>query len=289
VEVGGVESVQRAARDCDVMMISGPADLGEWLADNRPPVCVSIAHGDGALTREIMQSCTPILDHIVAVSPRVRQMTCDGVAASVIYNGVDSLHICSSRPRDDVRRGLGFTADDYVLGYVGRFSPEKRPGAILEAVAKMPARFKALMVGWGPLDGNLMEFANRQLPGRYAFVEGRQNLGDYYSAMDAFCLASQTEGYGLAIMEAMMCERPVIVTPVGFVPDSIEDRVNGVVIDGAPDSICSAVSLLERHPDWAASMAREGRRFAEQYGHASQMVRQYEDLFERLWCAKHAG
>lgn len=289
VEVGGVESVRRAARDCDVMLISGPGEIGEWLADAPPPISIAIAHGDGGMTREIIDRCAPILDRVVAVSPRVAQLTCDGHATSVICNGVDASHLVQTQHREEVRQSLGFSPGDFVIGFVGRFSPEKRPEAVLQAVAKLPKHIKALMVGWGPMRTDLLEFANSHLPGRYAFANGSGAVGNYYNAMDAFCLVSHSEGYGLAIMEAMMCELPIIVSNVGFVPDAIEDRVNGLIVDGNTESIAHAAALLDRYPEWARNVARLGKVFADQHGHASRMARQYENLFADLWQTKFAS
>jgi glycosyltransferase involved in cell wall biosynthesis len=114
-------------------------------------------------------------------------------------------------------------------------------------------------------------------------------MGDLYAAMDAFCLASHTEGYGLAIMEAMMCGKPVIVDPVGFVPDVILDRVNGVLVRGDAESISEAVARLDNHREWAASLGREAFKYAEQHGYASTMADRYADLLESLWAGPANG
>src|SRR5262249_19516626 len=151
----------------------------------------------------------------------------------------------------------------FVLGFVGRFSAEKRPQVILEAVAGLPPNFKALLVGWGSLRPALMEQANRLIPGRYAFATASRYLGDYYQAMDAFCLLGTEEGFSLAMLEAMMSGRPVIATPVGAVPEVIVDRVNGLVVSGAPETLRAAAERLHRHPSWALGLAAEGRALAE--------------------------
>src|SRR5205823_1311200 len=105
-------------------------------------------HGEGYWTRYILDGCRPIIDHVVAVSGRVRERTCDGLPTTVIPNGVDAAQLAPTRPRAAVRAALGFQPDDFVLGYVGRFSAEKRPQVLIEAVARLPPSFKALLVGW---------------------------------------------------------------------------------------------------------------------------------------------
>ncbi|MCH5375254.1 MAG: glycosyltransferase family 4 protein, partial [Planctomycetes bacterium] len=206
----------------------------------------------------------------------------------VILNGIDTARLGQTRSRQQVRASLGFQPDDFVLGYVGRLSPEKRAERVIRATAQLPPNFKALIVGWGALRQEMFELANALIPGRFAFVFADHHLGDYYQSLDALCLLSEFEGFALVVLEAMMCHRPVIATPVGSVPETIIDRVNGVIVDGEVESVCQAARLLREHPDWARALAAEGRRFAEQHGHAWRMARQYEQLFERLWLEKQA-
>jgi glycosyltransferase involved in cell wall biosynthesis len=289
VEIGRRDSIRRACEDCDVLMISDPGEAAEWIGEVRAKLCVFVAHGDGHWTRARLDALEPVIDHVVAVSNRVQQTVCNGFPSTVIPNGVDPLHLARCRPRQEVRASLGFRPDDFVLGFVGRFSPEKNPFAVIDAVARLPLRFKTLFVGFGPLRHELLDRANDMIPGRYSVVRGEDHMGDLYAAMDAFCLASYTEGYGLAIMEAMMCGKPVIVGTIGFVPDAILDRVNGVVVRGDAESISEAMLWLDTHREWAASLGREASHFAESNGYASTMADRYADLLESLWSSRANG
>ena len=114
-------------------------------------------------------------------------------------------------------------------------------------------------------------------------MAGDRNIGDYYQALDALCLPSEWEGFGLVILEGMFAERAVIARSVGCVPDAIVDRVSGIVVAGDPGSFADAAALLEAHPQWARGIALEGRHYAEQHGHARQMCQRYEELLTRLW------
>jgi glycosyltransferase involved in cell wall biosynthesis len=286
VEAGGADCVRAAARDSDVLLCWGPRDLGNWLAPARPRLCVFVAHGEGYWTRHILEGCKPVIDHVVAVSRRVKDAVADGLPTTIIPNGVDLAQLARTRPAAAVRAGLGFRADDFVLGYIGRFSDEKRPHLLVDAVARLPVPFKALFVGWGPLGTRLLEYANACIPGRYAFVKATNDVGDYYAALDALCLPSAEEGFGLVVLEAMLCERPVIATQVGCVPELIVDRVNGLVVAGTPESIRDAATLLHDHPAWARGLAAQGRADAEACGQARSMARAYEDLLLGLWHQK---
>jgi glycosyltransferase involved in cell wall biosynthesis len=286
VEVGGGASVRAAAADCDVLLASSPDDLLEKLGDVRPPLCVFVAHGDNVVSRHLLEVNAPLIDHVIAVSERVKQTVCQGFPTTVIPNGADLAHVSRSRDRESVRDSFGFGEDDFVLGFVGRFSEEKRPQALIEAAARLPRQFKVLLIGWGQMKSGLLEMANELIPGRFAIAEGRGHLGDYYQSMDALCLLSHSEGFGLVVMEAMLCGVPVIATPVGCAPEVIRDRVNGLIVSEDAASVAAAAALLQAHPNWARGLAKEGQLFAEKHGTSAVMGRRYEDLLHQLHAAK---
>ena len=286
VEVGGRESVRRAVNDCDVLLVSGPSEVAEWLGEIRPKLCVFVAHGDGPWTQQIYARSSSVFDHVIAVSQGVKNAICKGIPSTVIYNGSDVAHISRSHPRNEIRRRHGFGDNDFVVGSVLRFSPEKRPEKLIEAVSRLPARFKLLLVGWGPLRQRLLDLANELAPGRCTLVRADCHLGDFYQAMDTFCLASQSEGFGLATLEALLCGLPVVSTRTGFVPELLLDRVHCVHSEGDADSLARAITMIADHPDWAAGIAREGRRRAETFGFASRMCREYEQLLCGLWAER---
>lgn len=288
LEAGGAESVRRAAQDADVLLSWG-VELDALLGGVRPRLSVQTVHGDGPMNRHFLEHSLGSIDHAVAVSHRVRARVCPGVPTTVIYNGVDTARLAPHAATGRTRRALGFADGDFVVGFVGRFAPEKRPDRIIEAVARLPERFKVLLVGWGRLLPQLQQQASRLLPGRHVITHASGNLGDLYRAMDAVCLASDQEGFPLVMLEAMLCERPLVATAVGAVPEVIEDRVNGLWTTGTPDDLAAVFSRLGRHPRWAAGVAAEGRDTAEQFGFARRMARDYEHLLHHLWRTKGAA
>ena len=288
VEEKGPDSMRRAVADCDVLVVFGlPCDT--LLGAERAKLCVYIAHGEGPWTKGLLDRSRKRCDHVIAVSRRVKQAVCDGFPTTVIYNGVDMARVAQRRSRREVRRRFHFGEHDFVVGYVGRFSQEKQLDLLIRAVSKLPPRFKLLLVGWGHLKARLLELANELIPGRYAFTGGSQYLGDYYRAMDAFALVSNQEGFSLALLEAMMCRLPVVVTPVGCVPELIVNRVNGVVVKPRIRDVAKGLARVANFPSWARGVAAEGHRWAIDNGHAERMARDYEAVLLRLWAQKHGG
>jgi len=220
---------------------------------------------------------------VVAVSKNVQRLVCNGFPSTVIYNGVDTSQLTRTASREEVRARFGFSKDDFVVGSVMRLSGEKCPEQLIEAVGKLPPRFKLFLVGWGTLKQKLLDLANEIAPQRCVITAAADNLGDHLSAFDVFCLPSSTEGFGLATLEAMLCGVPVITTRTGFAPELLIERVHYLQCESTADSIAGQVQMLADHPAWAAGMAVEGRRSAEKFGFARRMCREYEDLLTRLW------
>jgi len=272
--------LSREAAECDVMLLWGEG-FNDRLPKNRP-FCVYLAHGESRWTRMCLERSDRVVDHVIAVSDRVKQRVCQGFPTTTILNGVDCSRLAQSRSREAVRAALGFEPADFVLGSVGRLTSEKRMDFLIDAVAALPRRFKLLLVGYGPRRAELLDRANERIPGRYAFVAAEDYLGDYYRSMDAFALASAHEGFGLVIAEAMFCGRPVIATDVGCVPEVLKDRISGLVVEPSPAAIAAAAQSLAEHRSWAAGLAAEGTAYAEAHLHASRMAREYEDLLARL-------
>ncbi|MEZ6091570.1 MAG: glycosyltransferase [Pirellulaceae bacterium] len=283
VEVGRAAAVQQAARDCDVMLFSGPSDLKSLLGDVKPTASVFVAHGDAMWTQRILAETRELIDHCIAVSKTAQDRICGGMPSTVILNSIDPAHLVASESRTSVRERHGFSEDDFVLGYVGRFSSEKRVELLVQAVRLLPKNVKLLLVGWGALTTELMNLANELIPGRYAFATAESSLGSYYSAMDVHCMVSESEGFGLSMAESMFCGIPLLCTSVGFVPDKLIDRVNCAVVEPSPESIRDTARLLLEHPQWRNAIAVGGRRVIESFAFPQRMCRQYEQTLRQVW------
>lgn len=277
------ELVAETLRTFDVLLYWG-MELKGWIepTDERRAVVVYLAHGDSHWTRDLLRNSAHLTDHAIAVSRRVLETTCQNFPSTVVLNGVDTARLATTRSRYEVRAEFGYCDDDFVVGYVGRFSPEKRPETLLRALELLPRSFKGLFIGWGPMQAQLLEEANRTVPNRCAFRFVDRYLGDYYQAFDAFSLSSIQEGFALVFLEAMFAGKPVVATSVGAVPEVIHDRINGIIVDGSPIELAKALARLEGDPRWARGVAECASEYAKSFGYARRMAKEYEAVFRRL-------
>lgn len=149
------------------------------------------------------------------------------------------LSLFRTEPNTELRAELGLGAEP-VLGYLGRFVPEKGLETLIGAAAQLHSagrKFKVLMVGSGSHEGALREaIAKAGLESLFVWTGAvpHNKAGDYMRCLDVFVLPSLTtprwkEQFGRVIIEAMACGVPVAGSDSGFIPYLIRDTEGGEI------------------------------------------------------------
>jgi glycosyltransferase involved in cell wall biosynthesis len=112
---------------------------------------------------------------------------------------------------------------------------------------------------------------------------------DLLAASDFFILPSLTEGLPLSVLEAMAQSLPVIVTPVGGVPEIVVHNEHGLLVPtNDAEQLSRAISRMILEPDLRSRMgAAAHRRVASDFSF-EEMARRYESLYYRLCGARAA-
>jgi D-inositol-3-phosphate glycosyltransferase len=155
----------------------------------------------------------------------------------VIPCGVD-LHRFNPLDKSSVRRQLGFSDDDFVVLYVGRYAPVKGLHRLLETFGRLthlPGLRLVIIGGDGPRTPMFRQLQSKtaalNIQHRVTFA-GRveqKTLPRYYSAVDVLAVPSYYESFGLVALEALACGTPVVTTPVGAMEKIVKDGVTGYV------------------------------------------------------------
>ena len=161
------------------------------------------------------------------------------VNSQIAKLGVDIALFAPLRNKEAIREKLNLPRDAFIIGYIGRVSPEKNVHTLLQAFKKLKEQRQVhlLIVGNGA-EKDIKPF--RALPNCTitGFVD---NVHDYCKAMDLFVMPSLTETTSLATLEAMSSGLPVIVSKVGYPEKYIHKNYNGVFF-----ATRSAVHLAEK-------------------------------------------
>jgi alpha-1,6-mannosyltransferase len=152
--------------------------------------------------------------------------------------GVDPQIFSPTRRREDLRRRLGLSQDTRLLAYAGRFAGEKNLPVLIEAFATLGPGYHLLLLGGGKAcragDNVTM------LPYRRNSVE----LAEWLASVDALVHAGTAETFGLVILEAMACGRPVVGVRRGAVPELVDDAVGVLAEEADPTLFARAVRDL---------------------------------------------
>lgn len=184
-------------------------------------------------------------DAVIAVSaPMCEQLIRSGVSPKRLHLVRNAAPIAVPLlSREEARLRLGLPLDGHQIGWIGRLSREKGADVFLNALAMIPTRAGATIIGDGPEFRKLQGVvARRKLHDRVRFSGCITPAAALLRAFDIVVLSSRTEGTPMVLFEAMEAQVPVIATRVGGVPDVI-DESSGVLLD-RPDPILLARALI---------------------------------------------
>ena len=196
-------------------------------------------------------------------------------------------------PDESLRRSLA-PANEPLLVHVSNFRPVKRPVdcvEILARVLKQGIKTRLVMVGDGSERTNV-EHRARCL-GVYdscVFVGKQPNIVDYLSASDVLLLPSEQESFGLAALEAMACELPVIASRVGGIPEVVTDGETGFLSEvGEVEKMAHDAARLLADEEFRRAMGRRARESAISRYRTDLIIPQYIAFYEKVLAATNAG
>jgi N-acetyl-alpha-D-glucosaminyl L-malate synthase BshA len=201
----------------------------------------------------------------------------------VVPNFIDPL---TMRPHHDPHLRASLAAPgDLVLIHASNFRPVKRIADVVRIFAGVAAVRPAvlLLIGDGPDVATAHRLAHELgVADRVRFLGVHEDVAPLLSVADVFLLPSETESFGLAALEAMACEVPVVASRVGGLPEVVEDGKSGLLCP--PGDIAAMTAACLRLGDAAvhAAMAAEARRRAVSHFGASRVVPLYEALYREV-------
>ncbi len=152
-----------------------------------------------------------------------------------------------------------------VILNVSHFIQQKRLDVFMEACSRLRERgyrFEALCVGGGSLRKKLeRQVADLNLQDSVELREAvpSDEVASLYHNCDLCVLCSEEEGFGLTLVEAQLCGRPVVGTDSGGIRDIIEDGVNGLSVPvNQPEALADAIGKILDDPELASRLALQG-------------------------------
>jgi len=179
---------------------------------------------------------------IIAISQAVKKYVIDNYNninvknIAVIRYGIERKILSNSRKTLNKFKKKYNLQGYYVLGVAARLVRQKSIDFLIKSFSEynknINPKSKLLIAGKGPLKKELEELvASLNLKKSVKFLGFQSDINTFYRSIDVFCLTSGYEGLGLAILEALVCKKPIITSNCSAMPEIIKQNKNGLLVD----------------------------------------------------------
>jgi glycosyltransferase involved in cell wall biosynthesis len=280
--------------------------IGTWAARGKAPVVWHIHDYVGArlvmsrLMRRQASRCAAAITNSDSVRGDLSRVCGDRVAATTVYNAVDLDHFAQTGPAADLDALAGMSAapsGTVRVGLVATMARWKGHQVFLRAIAELPARTRARMRAYviggaiyptrgSQLSADELRASAKQLGisdcvGFTGFVD---DVASAIRALDIVVHAStEPEPFGLAIIEAMACGKPIIASAAGGASEIVQ-LCGGALLHPPGDSAALSVCIgqLVRSPSERRDLGATGRAAAEKSFGRTRLAEQLIPIFERV-------
>ena len=222
-------------------------------------------------------------DVVLAVSRQVQQALEQGGVSpgkvGTLHSGVDLSRFQDGVDRADVRRQFGIPDEAILLGTVANLFPRKGYDVMLQALPKVVSQYpnvQYLIIGRGDPDyeHQLRRIVQeRKLDACVRFVGFQHDPSPLLSALDLYIHPALMEGFGIAVIEAMAMNKPVIATTTGGLPDIVVERETGCLVPpNDPQKLAQQIIEVIGQPERWSDLGWRGRLRVEKYFSVQTMM-----------------
>jgi glycosyltransferase involved in cell wall biosynthesis len=184
---------------------------------------------------------------------------------------------------------------DEACVYVGRLSREKGLPTLFKAMSLLPSSINLTLrvLGEGPIEQELREFAKQKCPGRIEFLgyqTGTQLHDTIRQSAFAVLPSEWYENYPFGILEPFALGRPVVGAAIGGIPEMVIEQETGRLFEsGNPESLADALSWMASPQADLQQMGKNARRFVAETCAPEPHLNTLEELYAELMQQKGAN
>jgi glycosyltransferase involved in cell wall biosynthesis len=217
-------------------------------------------------------------DHVIAVSESAKDSyssvrKIDPSKIKVIPNAIakDGLKMLHPEACRDLKKKLNLKVGFSIVGTVTRLHDVKGNEVLLQAarivLQRLPETY-FIIVGDGPLKNKLMQCAqDLGIQNNVIFTGYQNNVSEFLSIFDVKVIASNTEGFSLALLEAMAMGKAIVATEVGGIREILKNGATGMLVPPQnPSAMAEKIVCLIQHPEerkrFGAAAREESRKYS---------------------------
>ncbi|MCF8024266.1 MAG: glycosyltransferase family 4 protein [Desulfobacteraceae bacterium] len=258
------------------------------------PLCIGIIHAFGEFDNFFRRfRFRHLIDpswRFVGVSPAVTQYLIDCNCGFnrkntiTIANAIDVIKIKKLQfPRTKARLQLGLNPRARIIGTIGRLVHTKGHQYLLQAFAQIKDKYPEVqlsIIGAGPEEKNLKsEIKKLGLEGRAHLLGYHKNAVQYVRGFDIWTMPSLSEAFGIALLEGMIGELPVIVSDVPGM-SQLAKEAGGIVVD--PGNVDALINALDKYLILTESELKNKGKQAYQYVEANHNINVFRQNYLKL-------
>ena len=189
----------------------------------------------------------------------------------------------SSRTREEGRRELGISDEEFLVVHMSNLRPTKRIDLLLRVIAATSPRdrIRLLILAGGPFSPFEPLLDELGLRERIIVKEDAAVVEDFLPAADAGLYTSENESFGLSILETLFFGKPVVAFRIGGIPEVVGDAAY-LHSFGDVAGMASSLDALVKSPETARQIGKQGRGRAEKLFTAAHIVPRYEALYREV-------
>ncbi len=210
-----------------------------------------------------------------------------------LHDAVDTNQFSlSGVDRNKVRNEFGYTNEQVVIGFVGRFSPGKGQEEFIEAAAILKNKYphvRFLMVGEASYGEpqyfhDMKAMASRLgLDDVVTFAGFRRDIPEVMASFDIFAMPSHAESFGVVLIEAMAMERPVVSINTDGVLDVVVDGVTGIYVHPRKSNeLAAAIGKLIENPSMRSQYGKAGRTRVLELFDQNKQITKIEEIYDEV-------
>ena len=220
-----------------------------------------------------------------AIQEQLIQEGCPADKVSLLYNGIDTQEFLTERQKIRISSPIKIAA-------VGNLHPYKGYDDLLEALSildqsdNVTSEWICEIAGedveenLGRLKAKAQELG---LAEKVIFQGCIENVSQFLASADIFVHPSHTEGLPNSIIEAMASALPIVATNVGGIPELIEHKINGLLIDSRdPEAMSQALKTYIELPSTAYEYARKVSFKAQEHFDLVKSVERYKKIYMEI-------